>query len=94
MVAFLQSYNAITIQHCHSSWYAYMYAVLQVSVGGAQVDGVHPLIFEDGRRPPTDRVVAGWTVDGGSPASTHSFSRRVDAVPLLLFFHLHPSPWS
>ena len=25
------------------------------------MDGVHPLFFEGGRRPPTNRVSAGWT---------------------------------
>ena len=51
-------------------------------------------------RPPT--FFWGWTasthgsghcrVDGRPPASTHLFSRRVDAVLPLLFFHLNPPP--
>ena len=61
--------------------------------GETEVDGVHPLIFEGGRRPPTDWIVAGWTGVHPRPTpSTHLLSRKVDVVLPLFFFHLRPLP--
>ena len=65
--------------YCYKDWTLYSQCC---KCGGTEVDGVHPLFFEGGRHPPTDRVSAGWTgvhprpptyLRGGWTPSTHFF---------------------
>jgi len=90
MVAFLQSYNAITIQHCHSSWYAYMYAVLQVSVGGRRwTASTHLFLRMDAVHPRIGSLQVGrWT--GVHPRPPTHF--RGGWTPFLYFFSICTPP--
>ena len=58
--------------------------------GGTEVDGVHPLIFEGGRRPPTDRVSEGWT--GVLPHPPTYFGGGWTPSSHFLFFSFAPPP--
>ena len=56
---------------------------------GTEVDGIHPLFFENGRRPPRDRVSAGWA---GVHPRPSTYFRGGWTPSSRFFFHLHTPP--